>query len=72
MTDRELLERFGDVLTGKEREVLELYVRGMSQRAIALALDLSRSAVQSRIETASRRLRLARKEAEREAEPVAE
>lgn len=70
MTDRELLERYGHVLTEKEREVLELSVRGMSQRAIAYALDISRSTVQSRLETAHRRLRLARKETNGEAQPV--
>ena len=52
-----LLVKYGDRLTEKERAVLELQVRGLSQRAIALALGVSRSAVQSRIETATRKLR---------------
>lgn len=57
LNDRMILLRFGDRLTEKELQVLELQARGMSQRMIALALGLSRSAVQSRLETATRRLK---------------
>lgn len=55
--NRRILGEHGHVLTVKEREVFELYVRGLSQRAIALALGITRSAVQSRLETGTRRLR---------------
>lgn len=57
LTDAMILREHGHVLTEKEREVFELAARGLSQRTIALALGLSRSAVQSRIETGSKRLR---------------
>lgn len=49
-------------LTEKELEVLTLHHRGLSQRTIALALNISRSAVQSRLETATRRINRARGE----------
>ena len=52
-----LFEKHRHLLTDKEREVFDLAARGLSQRTIALALGLSRSAVQSRIETGSKRLR---------------
>jgi DNA-binding CsgD family transcriptional regulator len=47
------LDQLPDSLTGKEREVLDLYERGMSQRSIALYLGVSRSTVRDRIATAS-------------------
>lgn len=62
--DREILRLHGHVLTAKELEVCSLYSRGLSQRAIAFSLNLARSTVQSRLETATRRLRI---EIEREA-----
>lgn len=52
-----LLEQHRHLLTEKEREVFDLAARGLSQRTIALALGLSRSAVQSRLETGAKRLR---------------
>jgi DNA-binding CsgD family transcriptional regulator len=64
MTDRELLRVYGHVLTAKEREVFELSVRGLSQRAIALALGLHRSTVVSRMETGTKRFRDALREGE--------
>ncbi len=59
-----LLEEHGHLLTFKERQVIELQARGLSQRQIALELDVSRSSVQSRFETGSRRLRRAVAESE--------
>jgi DNA-binding NarL/FixJ family response regulator len=61
MKDRDLLTKHGHLLTTKEHAVIELYIRGLSQRTIALALDISRSSVQSRLETAIRKLRIATK-----------
>lgn len=52
VTDRDLLDEHGHVLTAKEREVVDLYARGLSQRTIALALGISRSSVRSRFESA--------------------
>lgn len=47
------------VITAKERDVLELRDdHGFSQRTIALALNLSRSSVRSREESARRKIRL--------------
>lgn len=57
MNSRELLRIYGHVLTPKEREVFDLYVRGLSQRTIALALNLHRSTVVSRLESGTKRLR---------------
>ena len=57
MNERDVFRSYGHVLTVKEREVFDLALRGLSQRSIALALGLTRSAVQSRIETGSKRLR---------------
>lgn len=62
MNDRELLRAHGHLLTVKEREVFELYVRGLSQRAIAYALGLHRSTVVSRMETGTKRFRDAMRE----------
>lgn len=62
MNDRELFKRHGHLLTHKEREVFELYIRGLSQRTIALAVNLTRSGVVSRLETATRRLHQAQRE----------
>jgi DNA-binding CsgD family transcriptional regulator len=59
MTDLELA---ATVCTPKELEVLQLAHRGMSERSIALALDISRSAVRSRLENAIRKITRARKE----------
>lgn len=56
MNDLQLFKAHGYVLTVKEHEVFELHIRGLSQRTIALALGLSRSTVQSRLETGTRRL----------------
>jgi len=52
----EMLTLYGHLLTSKEREVFALSARGLSQRSTALALGLSRSAVQSRLENASRKI----------------
>ena len=43
-------------LTAKEREVVDLHQRGMSQRSIALYLNVTRSTVRDRIASASRKL----------------
>ena len=53
--ERSLAEQ-PDTLTAREREVVDLYKRGMSQRAIALALGISRSAVRDRLDAAGRKL----------------
>jgi DNA-binding CsgD family transcriptional regulator len=50
-------------LTPKECEVVQLTNRGLSQRTIALALGISRSAVQSRLENATRKIQRAKGEA---------
>lgn len=50
------------VCTEKELQAYELAERGMSERTIALALDISRSAVRARLENAHRKIRLAKKE----------
>lgn len=57
-----VLEKHRQLLTAKEVQVMELSVRGMSQRSIAFALGISRSSVQSRLETATRKIRQAMKE----------
>lgn len=44
------------VCTPKEIAAYELHIRGMSERAIALHLRISRSAVQSRLENARRKI----------------
>ena len=49
-------------LTPAEQTTLDLSNRGMSQRAIALHLRISRSAVQSRLENAHRKIATAKKE----------
>ena len=50
-------------LTKNEQIAWDLKQRGLSERSIALALDISRSAVQSRLENARRKLdRQARQE----------
>lgn len=60
MTNRELATT---VLTANELEAWTLSERGMSERTIALALDISRSSVRSRLENARRKLARARKDA---------
>lgn len=57
--NRQSYERHKQALTANERAVCDLSVRGLSQRTIALALGISRSAVQSRLENAARKLRKA-------------
>ncbi len=59
VSDADLFRLHGKLLTDNERAVFSLYVRGVSQRTIALGLDLSRSAVQSRLETGRRRMYIA-------------
>ena len=54
--DPEALAQLPETLTAREREVVELHAKGMSQRAIALALGISRSAVRARLENAGRKL----------------
>lgn len=49
-------------LTAKELDAHRLHERGMSQRAIALALDISRSTVRTRLENAHRKLELAQRD----------
>lgn len=44
------------VCTAKELEALNLNIRGMSQRAIAAHLDISREAVRARLESAERKI----------------
>jgi DNA-binding CsgD family transcriptional regulator len=58
VTDRDLA---ATVLTPRELEAWQLSDRGLSERAIALALDISRSAVRSRLENARRKLHRARR-----------
>lgn len=62
MTDPDLIRLATQVCTPKELQAYELAARGMSERAIALALDLSRSAVRARLESAKRKIEQARKE----------
>jgi RNA polymerase sigma factor (sigma-70 family) len=45
-----------DPLTPNERETWELTQKGMSTRAIALTLNVSRSTIRSRLENARRKL----------------
>jgi DNA-binding CsgD family transcriptional regulator len=49
-------------LTDKEREVVDLYERGMSQRAIAVYLGVSRSTVRDRIANAAMKAQRAQRE----------
>lgn len=58
MTDLELART---VCTPKELDAYELRCRHMSERAIALTLGISRSAVQSRLENARRKISAARR-----------
>lgn len=58
MTDRDLAPT---TLTANELEAWTLADKGISERAIALALDISRSAVRSRLENARRKLHRARR-----------
>lgn len=52
------------VITAKERDVWELvYDHGFSQRAAALALNISRSSLRSREESAKRKVRAHQQEA---------
>jgi DNA-binding CsgD family transcriptional regulator len=53
MTDHDIAKQ---VCTPKELQAYELHHRGMSERSIALALDLSRGSVQSRLENARRKI----------------
>jgi len=55
-----LAEQRPDNLTAKEAEVHDLYQRGMSQRALAAYLGLSRSAVRDRIAGAAAKVGRAR------------
>lgn len=57
-TDRQIADQ---TLTAKELEAWTLADRGMSERAIALALEVSRSSVRSRLENARRKIRAARR-----------
>jgi DNA-binding CsgD family transcriptional regulator len=59
MTDLEIAKQ---VCTPRELEALTLAERGMSERAIAHALDISRSSVRARLENAHRKLHRALKE----------
>lgn len=59
MDDRDLART---ALTPNEYQAWILNDRGMSERAIALALDISRSSVRSRLENARRKLARARRE----------
>ena len=56
MTELEIAKT---VCTPKEYAAFELHVRHYSERRIALALDISRSAVQSRLENAKRKIHAA-------------
>lgn len=58
MTDRQLAVT---ILTPSELEAWTLHDRGLSQRTIALALDISRSAVRARLENATRKISAARR-----------
>lgn len=62
MTDRQLLQLAERTLTPNEYAAYELAHKGMSQRAIALHLNLSRGAIRARLENAQRKITLARKE----------
>jgi DNA-binding CsgD family transcriptional regulator len=62
MTDRDLIRLAATVCTPKELEAFTLAANGMSERAIALALEISRSAVRARLENAHRKIRQATKE----------
>lgn len=53
MTDRQIAEL---VLTPAEWKTWQLHHRGLSQRSIAHALDISRSTVRSRLENAARKI----------------
>lgn len=59
MNDRTLLKLARRTLTVNEYIAYELAAKGMSQRTIALALGISRSAVQSRLDNAQRKLEAA-------------
>lgn len=59
MTDHDIART---VCTPKELEAFHLATKGMSERAIALALDISRSSVRARLENAHRKIHRARKE----------
>lgn len=57
MTPAELLElRITGVITAKQYDVLNLRLRGLSQRQIALALRISREAVRDRERAGTRRI----------------
>lgn len=53
MTDREVAHH---ACTPKQIQIYDLHDRGMSRRAIALALDLSPSTVQTHLENARRNI----------------
>lgn len=58
MTPPELLElRIANVITNREYDAALLSTKGMSQRTIALALGISRSAVRERLDNAARKIR---------------
>lgn len=58
MTDHDIART---VCTERELHAYELHARGMSERSIALALHISRSAVQSRLENARRKIHAERR-----------
>lgn len=62
MTRKELHDLARQVLTPAQFEAWELHDRRMSERSIALALRLSRSAVRDRLDAAERRLATARRQ----------
>lgn len=63
MNDRELLQLAATVCTPNELDAFTLHHRGLSERTIAVHLNLSRSAVRSRLENARRKISQARKDA---------
>jgi DNA-binding CsgD family transcriptional regulator len=63
VNDADLLKVAERVCTAKELEAYHLVSRGLSERAVALALGLSRSAVRGRLENARRKIDQERKAA---------
>lgn len=59
MTDRTIAQQ---ACTPNEYAAWNLWANGMSERSIALHLGISRSAVQSRLENAKRKIHAAKKE----------
>lgn len=56
MSDPKIRALARQILTGQQLRTFELEARGMSQYAIALALDLSRSTVRNHLREAHRKL----------------